>query len=299
MKWRTILAVLAIPVTAFSLLLWTGRELCKSSNHAVENLSGHRFRRVVLHELPNRETVAWVGSGITRKGIVLAHGNSSDRNSMVDRMTYFQSLGYSVIAPDLQAHGETLGSRKTFGVLESKDIENAALYLKNQLGADTLIGIGTSLGGASLLYAEANRSQFGAMIVESVFRDIRTAAKHRLELKFGSFAGLFEPLLTLQLPLWTGISRERVSPVNWAKQCMTPTLILAGSLDPRAKPWESEDVFKSISNPKKRWILFDGAKHQDLYAFDIERYQVEVTKFLNDMLFMPMPSPQGIGLTPH
>jgi uncharacterized protein len=269
-----------------SLILLTlagGYSLCKPVNQPVPSIVGPRHQRVVLNEVAGKETVAWLSTSESRKGIVLAHGNSANRNSMIPRMEYFSSLGYRVIAPDLNSHGETIGKRKTFGYLESKDIQNAVLLMRNKLGVTWIAGIGTSLGGASMLKAESMDNQFDALIVEAVFSDIQIAARNRLEMKLGKAGGLFEPLLTGQLPIWTGISRECLRPVEWAQKCDVPILILSGSMDKRAMPWESKAIFEKIPNPKKRNIVFEGAAHQDLFEFNSGKYKALVTSFLDEI----------------
>lgn len=261
-------------------LLAAGYSLCKSENHPIPD-SFAEFTRIEIPGEHNRTTVAWIAPGTNGKGLILAHGNSSDRRSVIPRMRHFHSLGYTVIAPDLNAHGETIGSRKTFGYLESKDIGRASQYLRKSMGIEWVAALGTSLGGAAVLRAEADGCDFDAIIIESVFRDIRTAAGNRLEMRLGPLGRHLEPLLTAQIPLWMGVSREAISPMAWARSCHAPILVLSGDADERARPWESEAIYSSVPSSSKRIRLFKGAKHQDLFAFDRLEYDRETRRFLD------------------
>jgi len=260
-----------------------GYSLCKPNNHLVPALPGTEFKRIEILSENKRVTVAWVADGINGKGVILAHGNSSDRNSMVPRMRYFHSMGYAVIAPDLNGHGETIGNRKTFGFRESKDIESANRYLRLELGIKWIGALGTSLGGASILKAESDGSEFNAIIIESVFSDIRVAASNRLEMKFGKFGKYMEPILTAQIPLWLGFSRDKLRPKIWAQKCHVPILILTGDADERARPWESAEIFAQAATRLKKIHIFKGAKHEDLFAFNQSEYDQEINQFIKNI----------------
>jgi uncharacterized protein len=263
--------------------LYSGYILCKSSNHSVSPIDDPVFRRIEITGKDGGITAAWSAPGSNGKGIILAHGNSSDRNAMVPRMRFFHSLGYSVIAPDLNAHGETLGNWKTFGYLESKDIAKADAYLREKMESKWVAAIGTSLGGASILKAESDGVEMDAIIIESVFSDIRTAAKNRLEMRIGKIGVFLEPLLTAQIPIWLGVSRDELSPVQWARTCHAPILFLSGDSDLRAKPRESQAIYSQVPALRKRIIIVPGARHVDLYAFNKIQYERDVMAFLMEI----------------
>lgn len=286
-----------------ALFFYAGYSLCESDNHPVPSVSDPGFRRIEIGGEDGRMTAAWAVAAGNGKGIVLAHGNSSDRNSMLPRMRYFHSLGYSVIAPDLNAHGETRGTRKTFGFLESKDVGKANRYLRDELGAGWVAALGTSLGGASILKAESDGAEFDAIIIESVFSDIRTAAKNRLDMRLGGFGDILEPFLTAQMPIWLGLSSRSIRPVDWARKCRTPILILAGDSDLRARVWESEAIYAHVPAPLKRLKVFPGAAHVDLFAFDCIAYVREIGGFLADAQvghsdMQGGPAEKGLGPPP-
>lgn len=271
-------------ILALAFILWAGYDLCRGSNHPVPHPGLANLERIGLDEIGGKKTAAWILPSPSGKSWILAHGNSSDRNALVPRAAWLNAMGYTVVLIDLNGHGETEGKRKTFGRTEAKDIENAYKYLKTKRNQSWIGGLGTSLGGAALLKARADGVPFDALILESVFSDIRTAAANRLEMRLGKMGRLLEPLLTLQIPLWLGISRDSIRPVEWAKSDWSPTLVLAGSRDERARPSESEALYGNIPVPAKRLEVFAGAAHQDLFAFDSAGYVERVNGFLDSGL---------------
>jgi alpha-beta hydrolase superfamily lysophospholipase len=279
--FRYLKPIAALLLTMTLALLAIGFSLCKSSNHPVTP-PGHMksLVRVEMTEVPGTTTVAWIFDIPSDKGFVLAHGNSSDRNSMVARALWLNSLGYSVVIPDLHAHGETKGRWKTFGYLESRDVENSILYLRKRLGKHWVGGLGASLGGASILKAESDNGGFDAVIIESVFSDIRTAVRNRLETRFGRLGSWLEPVLTWQLPMWAGISRDELRPVKWAEAVKCPILVLNGDRDSRAKAWEADAIFQRVPVERKRLEIFKGAGHEDLSEANPEKYRRDIQGFL-------------------
>jgi pimeloyl-ACP methyl ester carboxylesterase len=104
---------------------------------------------------------------------------------------------------------------------------------------------------------------------------------------------LLEPLLTLQIRIWLGISRDSIRPIDWARSDWSPTLVLTGTQDKRARPAESEGIFQNIPAPNKRIAYFDGAGHQDLFAFDSVGYAARIKGFLDSGLTAFSPGPGG------
>lgn len=227
-----------------------------------------------------RNTRAYLLAAPGGKAFILAHGNSSDGSSMLPRARWLVSQGYSVLVPDLQAHGETPGKRKTFGWREAEDIAASYHYLKNQVGSTWIGGIGSSLGGASMLKASASGIKFDALILESVYADIQSAVRNRLELAFGKVGPFLEPMLTWQIPLWCGLSTSDLQPALWSREVRCDALVLAGEEDRRAKPWESEVIFANLGTTRKRLVKVKGAGHVDLFAYDQAKYSDTLFDFL-------------------
>jgi pimeloyl-ACP methyl ester carboxylesterase len=107
------------------------------------------------------------------------HGVHANRLSMVDRARLLHASGFSVLLFDLQAHGESTGTRITFGHLEAFNAAAAVAYMKSRLPLEKISAIGTSLGGAAALVGP-NPLPVDALVLESVYPDIGAVCPRRL-----------------------------------------------------------------------------------------------------------------------
>ncbi len=205
------------------------------------------------------------------------HGIRGNRTDLVDRVSLFQGLGFSVMVFDFQAHGESDGDAITFGAKESLDAIAAVQYVRLQQPSTPVLALGVSLGGAAALLA-GPALDADMLIVESVYSTIRQAVKNRLNMRL-PFSGNLARTLLLQLQPRLGITPEVLSPVNAAENVNVPVLVMSGSLDIHTLPCETEAIYRAIPGDKKLHF-FAGAAHQNLARFDTVGYRDVVTKFV-------------------
>jgi len=125
-----------------------------------------------------------------------------------------------------------------------------------------------------------------ALILESVFDEMLTTVKQR----FYAMGVPATPLAHM-LVFWGGAQFGFWSfahnPVEYARDCELPVLLLHGTLDARATLEHANAVFGALRGPK-RLYAFEGAKHEPLAAFDRPRWDSEVDQFL-----------ASVGTAPH
>jgi alpha-beta hydrolase superfamily lysophospholipase len=206
---------------------------------------------------------------------------------MVLRAQLLQKHGFSTLIIDLQAHGETPGTAITFGKRESGDVVAALAWIKNR-APDRKIGIiGCSLGGASALLAPQPLG-VDAVVLEAVYPRIHRAVENRVRLRLGAAAPLLTPLLLWQLGPRLHIKASDLEPIRSIGKLGAPVMIAAGSDDEHTTLGESEELYQAATKPKEIWII-NGAKHQDLLAFDPVGYKAHVVRFLTNHLRGALP----------
>lgn len=216
-----------------------------------------------------------------RATIVLLHPLRSDRRSMLDRARLFHRAGYAVVMIDFQAHGESSGPHITFGHLERDDVRAAVDYARD-LNPNHRIGIiGRSLGGAAALLA----SPLGvdAIVLESVYPSIAEAVDNRVSMRVGPLSAGLSPLLLWQIRPRIGISASELRPIDNIVHAETPVLIAGGELDRHTTLAETQRLFDAALAPKKL-VVFEGADHRDLFAYDPKTYRREILAFLSAYL---------------
>lgn len=221
----------------------------------------------------------WLVRGTAGSGaVLLVHSFTMDRREMVDRARFLSRLGYTVLLIDLPSHGESPGSRITFGHTEARGVEGALAYLARTVPGERVGVIGASLGAAAIALARLPYPP-SAVVLESVYPTIEEAVANRLKLYLGSFGSVFTPLMLWQLPLRLGVSPGQLRPIAAVTRLAAPLLVISGAKDRHTTRDETLRLFEAALEPKELWVV-EGAAHVDLHQFDPRAYESRVGAFL-------------------
>jgi uncharacterized protein len=270
-------------ITAVAVAAWmVGSNAVAPTNHPVR-MPGNFAAQPVSIQGPGHLIAGWWIDGSPDSPVVLVlHGVRADRTSMVPRAELLQRHGFSVLLIDQQAHGETPGKAITMGLRESADVAAARDWIRAQAPGRRIGAIGCSMGGASILLGK-QPAGFDAVVLESVYPRISQAVEDRVRIRVGPFAPILSRLLLLQLELRLRIEPSELEPIRSIGYLGAPVLILAGSRDEHTTLAESRELFEAASPPKSMWIV-EGARHQDLLAYDPQGYDAHVVEFLIETL---------------
>lgn len=228
----------------------------------------------------------WLAQGVPHQGaVLLLHGVRANRGDMLGRALFLSKLGYSVLLIDLPSHGESSGSRITFGAHEKDGINAALAFLAQQFPGERIGVIGVSLGAASLVLSHPQPAP-AAVVLESMYPTIEEAVANRLRVRLGAAGGWLAPLLVQQLPLRTGVTPAMLRPVDDAATLHSPTFIISGTTDLHTPAAETRRIYAALPGPKQLWLV-DGAAHVDLHAFAPADYERRVGAFLAAYLRAP------------
>ena len=224
---------------------------------------------------------AWFVRGRSGAGaILLLHGAGANRTAMLSRALFFKRQGYTVLAPDFQANGESPGHHVTFGLLESFDARAAANFLRRVAPGDRIGVIGVSMGGAATLLGRAPL-RADALVLESVYPTIRQATSDRLATWFGPLAGLgrlLTPALIDVVGSDIGVTADELRPIARIGDVHEPVMILSGTEDPYTPLAEADSLYAHAPEPKTFWAV-PGATHEDLHAYAPAEYERRVGRF--------------------
>ena len=215
-------------------------------------------------------------------GIILLHGNNSNRRSMIERAKFLNYAGYSVLLFDFQAHGESIGNYKTFGYLETLDVEAAINYLYSRYCINKVGIIGVSLGGAASVLAYP-KVKADAYVLESVYSTIEDAVSNRLKIKLGFTCPIFTKFFIFLMQLRIEINPKDLRPVDTISKIKAPVLIIAGTNDRRTTLDESKIFYSKAQNPKELWMI-NKAAHIDFHQYKNIEYESRILKFFSKYL---------------
>ncbi len=236
-------------------------------------------KTVQIPTLNNSVTHGWLVYGEQDHGVILlVHSMRSNRLEMLSRASFLNEQGYSVLLIDLHAHGETSGSRITFGLRESENIQAAIRYLRDTFPNERIGAIGTSLGAAAIVLVKQPLN-LNAVILESLHPTIEEAVENRLKLHFGEYASTFLPLLLFQLTFYLGTPTDELSPINRINNLGAPLLLISGTSDAHTTLAETERLFSAAREPKELWVV-PGAGHFNMHIYAGREYEERVSDFL-------------------
>ncbi|HEY1862500.1 MAG TPA: alpha/beta fold hydrolase [Roseiarcus sp.] len=239
---------------------------------------------VTIASLSGAALAGWFVRGDGDGGVLLLHGAKSNRSAHVERMRTLRREGYSTLAIDFQAHGESTGDCITLGQREALDARSALEWMRARMPGEQLAALGVSMGAAAALIG--GPIQADALIIESAFADLAPSLSTRLSRTIGEAARPATPLLLLALRVAAGIDHRRMRPVEAIGRFSAPILVLHGAEDLKTTTTESQALFARANPPKFYWEA-PGAGHIDLAYAGGEAYWERLLGFLASTLRAP------------
>jgi uncharacterized protein len=288
---KTILlsAFVALAACAMAMSWWIGGQLLAPSPRPVARPPDLAMSVAAIPSGAHSVAAWWIDRGPGTPVVLLLHAIRGNRADMVPRARLLVARGYSVLLIDLQAHGETPGEAITFGWREAADVRAALEWIRSREPGRRIGAVGTSLGGAALVFAHPSPA-LDAVVLEEVYPRLAEALENRVRIRLGWLAPLVSPLLLAQLEPRIGVGPAQLQPLQLVSALHSPILVAGGGMDRRTSSQETRELFDAAKPPKELWIE-PRAAHQDLLAFDAAGYEAHVVGFLDRYL-------RGSGVRP-
>jgi alpha-beta hydrolase superfamily lysophospholipase len=244
-------------------------------------VESHRLR---THD--GEEIGAWLIRGaVSAPSVVLLHGNGASRIQCLSRAEMLAAEGYSTLLVSLRAHGDSTGECNDIGYSARHDVVAAIEFLERCRHGKPVVVHGASLGAAAALFASsALAHRVSGYILESPYKDLKTAVRNRTENALPPvFDGIaYRGLLTaarLILPY-----AEQISPLAAIEgiPADVPVLILAGREDRSARPEEAQAMYDRVRSHAKL-IVFERGGHMNFHYVARDRYRQAVLGFLRSL----------------
>ncbi|HEX9169758.1 MAG TPA: alpha/beta fold hydrolase [Roseiarcus sp.] len=278
------LAVVAVALASCVLLASVRYELRPRRARLDPASTGLPVEAVVIPSSSGASLAGWYLPGAGRGAVLLLHGAKSNRLILVERMRFLRDAGYSTLAIDFQAHGESTGDRITLGQLESLDARSALGWLRTRLPGEPVAVLGISMGGSAALIGQPIAAD--AVIVESVSPDLAGAVSNRLAVKFGPLGRVFTPFVLGAMRIAGGIDAAKLRPIDGIGRLQKPIFVMTGAEDQKTTVAEVRELFAAANPPKRYWET-PGAQHWDLAWAGGEAYRERLLDFLASTLRSP------------
>lgn len=200
---------------------------------------------------------AWYVPSRNRAAVVLVHGTSAERSSLVAEARILAQAGFGVLALDLPGQGAS-GGKTRWGEGEELAVSAAVTWLGSRAEVDRerIGGYGLSFGGFVLLEAAARDRRLRALVLASTPFDL-DAETRLANRQWGPLS---------ELPALWALHRYRGQvadiPPAEAVHRLAPraVLVLGGERDGMVPPRTCQQLFAAAREPKELWIV-PGAGH--------------------------------------
>ncbi len=221
------------------------------NNPRPENKTNPTQPFITIKLKSNKEIECWLIKTDSAKGtVILFHGYSGQKSSMLDKSDEFIKMGYSTMLVDFMGSGGSEGSQTTIGFYEAEEVKTAFEYVA-QAGEQNIILFGTSMGAAAIMKAQSDyQFPVSSIIIECPFGTMLQTVKAR-------FATMHVPNFPMAhlLVLWGGMQNHfnafNHNPQDYAENISCPTLLLYGAKDEKVCQAETDAIYSNLKGIKK------------------------------------------------
>lgn len=236
---------------------------------------------VALHGWLFRRSDSAHDSG-SRGTVLVTHGSGGSRDHATAYAAFLLDAGFDVLAPDARGHGES-GGFATYGIREAQDVHRWAAWVRARQPLGCLYALGSSMGAAQALMAEASRPTFCAIVSDSSFATFLDAGLDRIARPLGiGDAGrwLGRPAAYAALAYVRaryGLSLLSASPEAAIGRIRTPILLIHGGAD-RNTPVYHADALARAQPDATVWIV-PGATHTAAWRAEPQAFPRRIVAF--------------------
>jgi alpha-beta hydrolase superfamily lysophospholipase len=236
------------------------------------------FEIVIINS--NKKIECWDIKTNNSKGtVILFHGFSGQKSSMLDKAEVFRELGYNTFLVDFMGSGGSEGDQTTIGYLEAEEVKSSLEYLESK-GEKNIYLFGTSMGSVAIMKAMSDYDlKPKGIIIECPFGSMyKTVCARFKTLNAPSF-----PMAGL-LVFWGGIENGfwafGHNPTEYAKKISCPTLLMYGSQDEKVSNAEIDEIFANLRGVKEMKI-YENAAHENYLNKYRNEWTQDIQKFLS------------------
>jgi len=227
----------------------------------------------------------WTIRSKNRAAVMLLHGFSSNRLSLLDVGVALARHGYGVLLFDLRAHGDSEGQVLPFGGNEVEDVRGAVDYLQRRADVDPerIGALGWSLGAQISLLAAARNDAIKAVVADApcctTFQDWPPPRN------LGEWLYVPYDLVFYQFLKWRSGVTNPVSVRDAIGRIAPRPILLIGA---GIEQYRLEYLLAAAGEPKSLWIIPE-AGHIEGFSLRPQEYEERMVRFFDQVLLGESP----------
>lgn len=244
---------------------------------------GLKYEDVTFQSRDGLDLSGWYIPSVNGADVILSHGFSANRLSMIPFARILNQHGYGVLLYDIRAHGRSKGNLCTWGWLEANDVLGALDYLVKRHGNDARVGaFGLSMGGCISLRAAAESKQIRAVVADgpslSGLNDFPFRAGRSIRIWWGM---LWLWCVSSLQEVLTGASQPAGLPKEIPQIAPRPLLLIS-----TGQHGEQRVVrrYYELANEPKTLLEIPEARHAAGLFFRAEEYEQKLLAFFDQAL---------------
>lgn len=208
--------------------------------------------------------------------VVHCHGNAGNITGHFEHVRWLPARGWNVLCFDYRGFGQSQGQVTRPGTIE--DTHAAIDYVKSRddVDADRIVLIGSSLGGAVGTVVAAERSDVRGLVLDSAFSHYRREVKWVCQQQWLTWgvAGIVARLLF----------SDGLNPIDCiGRIAPRPVLIIHGTADRVVPVSMADELYTAAREPKELWLVEDLA-HTAIFCDHADAAFPRVLDFLGGCL---------------
>lgn len=278
----------AIPAAAAWFFVHPLRVLNKTNPRAMLGLDYHRVRFTSADGTRIRAWYIPAPVHTPPRGlIVVCHGYTGNRATMLPYVEFLHKAGYATLLPEFRAHGWSGGSKTSFGIGESLDLQAGLAWVREQdnLRDLPLVLMGESMGASVVLLVAAEDQEVRAVIADSPYACFDVAVEGRFTSLLGDKVGAkVAPSVRRIGERMLGIRSEDISPEKAiVRIAPRPVMLVQGLSDRLIHPDNAYRLMAAAPGNATLWEV-PGANHVCSIYLESEEYARRATDFLTQAL---------------
>lgn len=217
-----------------------------------------------------------------RATVLVTHGSGGSRDHAIAYAAFLLDAGYDVLAPDARGHGES-GGIGTYGLREADDLHRWAALARARTPRQCVFALGTSLGAAQVLMAEASRPTFCGIVSDSSFATFLDAGLDRMArpLRLGDVGrwvgrpAALSGLAYVQLRYDVDLAEAR--PDDAVARIRAPLLLIHGDADLNTPLYHAR-VLARAQPAATLWVV-RGARHTGAWRAEPVEFPRRIVAF--------------------
>lgn len=222
---------------------------------------------------PSARLAAWLldpARDQARGTIAVLHGLGGSKREMLRVGRAFADAGYHALLIDLRGQGQSTGRYLTYGVVESRDIEQALNTLAARGTRLGPVGVfGYSYGGAVALELAARDPRVGAVVTVSTFATLRSVVDDYAKRLFAGADRVIPEAWTQGAVDEAGdlgdFDPDRASPLRAVRRLRAPLLLFHGTRDERI-PFRHALELRRAARVPAELVPVPGATHGSILS---------------------------------